>query len=263
MIFTFMALTSILKEIWVFLEHPKGGSLKVVLNYYWICVFLCWINNNNRNTGKDEKYLPRLCSQDWQLPINIHLSLICGHLNSVHLSACLELKKVKIPSTPGWNVCGTDVCKFHLTYLRGKPCLFSSTLPRPRSEKTMSRVILEAMWCWQKKCTTWELRVKFYLGQNEEFSAFLCMGRCKSLGSLKSFLWYAPQLSGASILCFHFLSFLRAHHREWLQSCQLLDGRYSFQPWVSSGLTGSSWRVAVVDECDTLCLLTWQEIFHL
>ena len=28
------------------------------------------------------------------------------------------------------------------------------------------------------------------------------MGRCKSLGSLKSFLSYASQLSGASILCF-------------------------------------------------------------
>ena len=28
--------------------------------------------------------------------------------------------------------------------------------------------------------------------QVNEFSAFLCMGRCKSLGSLKLFLWYAP-----------------------------------------------------------------------
>ena len=42
-------------------------------------------------------------------------------------------------------------------------------------------------------------------------------GRRRSLGSLKSFLWYAPQLSGTSVLCFHILSFLRAHHREWLQ----------------------------------------------
>ena len=32
-------------------------------------------------------------------------------------------------------------------------------------------------------------------------------------GLLKSSLWYAPQLSGASILCFHILSSLRAH---WL-----------------------------------------------
>ena len=28
--------------------------------------------------------------------------------------------------------------------------------------------------------------------QVNEFSASLCMGRCKSLGPLKSFLWYAP-----------------------------------------------------------------------
>ena len=33
------------------------------------------------------------------------------------------------------------------------------------------------------------------LSQFKEFSAFLCMERCKSMGSLKSFLWYAPQLS--------------------------------------------------------------------
>ena len=37
------------------------------------------------------------------------------------------------------------------------------------------------------------------------------MGRFKSLGSLKSFLWYAPQLSGASVLCFPILSPLRVH----------------------------------------------------
>ena len=49
--------------------------------------------------------------------------------------------------------------------------------------------------------------------QVKEFSAFLCMGRCESLGSLKSFLRYVPQVPGASIL-----SFLRAQCREWLQS---------------------------------------------
>ena len=42
--------------------------------------------------------------------------------------------------------------------------------------------------------------------------------RCKSLSSLKSFLRCAPQLSEASVLCFHIQSFLRAHSREWLQS---------------------------------------------
>ena len=54
--------------------------------------------------------------------------------------------------------------------------------------------------------------------QGKEFNTFLFTGRCKSLGSQKSFLWYASQLPGASILYFHFLSFLRSKHREWLQS---------------------------------------------
>ena len=31
----------------------------------------------------------------------------------------------------------------------------------------------------------------------KQFSTFLCMGRCKNLGSLKSFPQYAPQLSGS------------------------------------------------------------------
>ena len=38
------------------------------------------------------------------------------------------------------------------------------------------------------------------ISQVKEFSPFLCMERCKSLGSLKSFLAYISQLSGASIL---------------------------------------------------------------
>ena len=45
--------------------------------------------------------------------------------------------------------------------------------------------------------------------QVSEFRAFLCMGRCKGLGSLKSSLWYAPQLLGASILYFLIRSLLR------------------------------------------------------
>ena len=36
-----------------------------------------------------------------------------------------------------------------------------------------------------------------------------------------------------------------------------------FPPCVSSGLTGSHWRAAIADDCDILCLLMWQEIFHL
>ena len=103
------------------------------------------------------------------------------------------------------------------------------------------------------------------ISQVKEFSAFLCMGRCKSLGSLKSYLWYAPQLSGVSILSFLILSFLRVHRWGWLR---WLPGRWTWQwaahlspSWVPSGLT--VW-VAVMwwlDGCNVLCLLVWQAIF--
>ena len=57
------------------------------------------------------------------------------------------------------------------------------------------------------------------ISQVKEFSTSLCMRRCKRLGSLKSLLWYTPQLFGAGILGFHLLSFLRAHLRAWLLCC--------------------------------------------
>ena len=44
------------------------------------------------------------------------------------------------------------------------------------------------------------------------------MGRCNSLGSLTSFLWYVPQLSGAGILRSSFHSFPQGSPREWPQS---------------------------------------------
>ena len=63
------------------------------------------------------------------------------------------------------------------------------------------------------------------ISQVKEFSGFLCLHRYRSLGSLKSFLWYTPQLSGASILCFLILTFLRVHSW-WVGGCRgwLLDG---------------------------------------
>ena len=50
----------------------------------------------------------------------------------------------------------------------------------------------------------------------KEFNTFLYMGRCKSLGSSKEVFWYASQLSGVYILCFHTLSHLGVHHWEQL-----------------------------------------------
>ena len=74
------------------------------------------------------------------------------------------------------------------------------------------------------------------ISQVKEFSTFLYMGRCRSLGSLKSFLWYAPQLSEARILCFHILSSLKAHQL-------MLEGYNHWWLWHPY-------------------LLTWQEIPH-
>ena len=58
------------------------------------------------------------------------------------------------------------------------------------------------------------------LSQVKQFSAFLCMGRCKNLGSLKSLLSYTSQLpySAQYLVFFHILSFLGSHHRQQLQS---------------------------------------------
>ena len=57
----------------------------------------------------------------------------------------------------------------------------------------------------------------------KEVNTSLCIGRCKSLGSLKSFPWYAPQLSGGSVLCFPILGFLRCAPGWWWWGW-LLDG---------------------------------------
>ena len=68
--------------------------------------------------------------------------------------------------------------------------------------------------------------------QVKEFRAFLYMGRCKILGSMKWFLWYVPQLSGASFMGFHILRFLSSGVLGG--SGYSLDGRYS-PFWLPSG----------------------------
>ena len=91
------------------------------------------------------------------------------------------------------------------------------------------------------------------ISQVKEFSAFLCLGRCKILDSLKSFLCYASEQSGARILCFLLLRLLRGWLTgEWLQQL-LLDG-----------VCPASLREAIMwflDGCSTLCWLIRQEPF--
>ena len=51
----------------------------------------------------------------------------------------------------------------------------------------------------------WPLIKENQTSQVKQFSVFLCMGRCKSLCSLKSFLFCASQLSGARFIFFPIL----------------------------------------------------------
>ena len=90
---------------------------------------------------------------------------------------------------------------------------------------------------WQQSAGSLNIKRLLLIKENQisqvkGFSAFLCMGRCKSLGSLKSFSEpsRAPQLSGAYVLCF---------------------------PLGSPAMVA-----AITEDCDILCLLTFQEIFH-
>ena len=75
------------------------------------------------------------------------------------------------------------------------------------------------------------------------------MGRCKSLGPLKSFLSYAPQLAGASVLWFHILGLLSSELTTesgcWLAGILLPS-------WVPWGLTGWHKKAAVGNDCDIL-----------
>ena len=78
-----------------------------------------------------------------------------------------------------------------------------------------------------------------------DFSAFLCMRRCKSLGLLKLFLWYASWLSRASILFFSILSYSQ-RVGVCCSGCWL-DGEHNL---LFTGMAG-----------DILCLLKWQATF--
>ena len=79
------------------------------------------------------------------------------------------------------------------------------------------------------------------------------MGRCKSLGSLRSFLGHAPQLSWASIPWF-FLHPDLPWGSPWGVAAAggLLDGRYSSPSWVPLELPSSPWTTEIADDCDIL-----------
>ena len=89
-------------------------------------------------------------------------------------------------------------------------------------------------------------------------------GRCKNLESLKSFLPYSSQLSGASILsmCPHPE---RPQGSPWGAGCSLMAARWrvSLPSWVPSRLIRAPSAVPIVaDDSNVLRLPRWQEIFH-
>ena len=102
------------------------------------------------------------------------------------------------------------------------------------------------------------------ISQVKEFSTLLCTGRCKSLDSLKSFLWCAPYLCRANTLCFLILSFLRVYR--WgltTVSDDLMAGNIMFLSRVPSGLTIRAALTWWLDCCNIFCLLIWQAIFFI
>ena len=121
---------------------------------------------------------------------------------------------------------------------------FSRGSSRPRDWTQVSRIA-------GRLFTVWVTR-EVLISQVKELSTFLCMGRCKSLDSLKSFLSSVSQLPWVSILCFS---------QGVVEPWWLLDSRYS-PSWVRLGLTSSYWGTGIADNWWHPCLLIWQEIFH-
>ena len=87
------------------------------------------------------------------------------------------------------------------------------------------------------------------------------MGRCKPLGSLNSFLSYAPHIFGAKPV-----SYFTLRSGRWLllASSQLYSSHCGCGsiPWITVlGALTHLWRPGVADACDVSCLLVRQAIF--
>ena len=76
------------------------------------------------------------------------------------------------------------------------------------------------------------------------------MGRCKSLGLLKSFLSYVPHLSGASILCFPHPELPWVSLYEVAAVWWVVDHKYFSPSWVPLGLTSWHWKAVTTADCD-------------
>ena len=80
------------------------------------------------------------------------------------------------------------------------------------------------------------------ISQVNGFSPFLWLGRCKSLGSLKSFHWYAPWPCRGSVPLCVILSPLGVHRWGWLRGLRVRRQACCWFPsWVPSGSLSRQW----------------------
>ena len=95
-----------------------------------------------------------------------------------------------------------------------------------------------------------------YQYQVKEFS-ILCMGRCKPLGSLNSFLSYAPHSLGLILFPYFWQS-------PSSKAITLGRGAGSSFCWIAVLVALIHiWKPGITDSCDISCLLIRQEIFSL
>ena len=110
----------------------------------------------------------------------------------------------------------------------------------------------------QREQAVWTSKIRY---QVKEFG-ILCMGRCKSLGSLNSFLSYTPQLSETKS-CF------LVHLKEWHMAASCIPPSSSAVTvrgggicWITVlGALIHIWRPEINDGCDISYLFIWQEMF--
>ena len=110
----------------------------------------------------------------------------------------------------------------------------------------------------QREQAVWTSKIRY---QVKEFG-ILCMGRCKSLGSLNSFFSYTPQLSETKS-CF------LVHLKEWHMAASCIPPSSSAVTvrgggicWITVlGALIHIWRPEINDGCDISYLFIWQEMF--
>ena len=169
------------------------------------------------------KWLSRTTSSlSIPLSVGIYVTSCCYLVAKLYLTVC----NPKECSSPGSSVCGISQARklcflqWEFLALQAWEMAFQVTLREKRWRNELGYIEVYSSTNTRRlfKSESKRLLMKEnQIAQLKKFSTFLCMGRCRSLGSLKSFLC-SPQLCWGrwAVSCFHILSFLRAHCGAWL-----------------------------------------------